>query len=262
MNELEQTPMTIQDYYDKVYPFDKGAETQIDKGGYVKVHLPNHPMNFQGYVLLHRAVMEQAIGRFLYPCEQVHHIDRNRENNDITNLQLYATQRNHLIAEHSNSIFRKDDVVQAVLKSADDPNVSLNDLPCSPVTARKILTHYEKKWVSPATWKGCSEEELRSALKLVGKQGLAKHFGVTYQTIWRRFPHILVERKTPNFLDKHHEEVCKLLLDGLTFRQIATHFETSVTTISATLLRWSTNGDLPIAVVRNVNARPTCKLRL
>lgn len=37
---------------------------------------------------LHIVLIEQTIGRKLLPNEVVHHIDKNRENNDISNLQL------------------------------------------------------------------------------------------------------------------------------------------------------------------------------
>jgi hypothetical protein len=36
----------------------------------------------------HRAVAEQMLGRKLLPNEVVHHKDRNRRNNDPTNLQV------------------------------------------------------------------------------------------------------------------------------------------------------------------------------
>ena len=160
-------------------------------------------MAFEGAVLHHRAVMEEAIGRFLYPCEQVHHIDGDRGNNKIENLKLYATQRNHLLEEHSHSRLNDEELVKKVLEAADDPAVPLHALPCAPATARKILKHHGKDWTPVSSWKGCSEEELQDALVKVGKKGLPEFFGVSYQTIWRRFPHILAERKSANYLDAH-----------------------------------------------------------
>jgi transposase-like protein len=66
--------------------------------GYVMVRTaPDHPMramrNQMGYVLEHRLVMAEHLGRPLTPSETVHHIDGDKKNNDIANLEL--RQGNH-----------------------------------------------------------------------------------------------------------------------------------------------------------------------
>lgn len=43
----------------------------------------------RGWILEHRYIMEQIMGRALYKWESVHHIDGNRANNDRTNLELW-----------------------------------------------------------------------------------------------------------------------------------------------------------------------------
>lgn len=44
--------------------------------------------NKKGNVKVHRAIMEEHLGRKLSPDEVVHHIDGNKKNNDISNLKV------------------------------------------------------------------------------------------------------------------------------------------------------------------------------
>lgn len=79
--------------YDRHYAWKGGRF--IDNNGYVNISVPPEwpyraIMCHQGKnrVLEHRKVMADAIGRALLDSETVHHIDGDKLNNDLSNLQL------------------------------------------------------------------------------------------------------------------------------------------------------------------------------
>lgn len=58
--------------------------------GYVTVFMPDHPhAQRTGYVMKHRHVVEQQIGRLLQPNERVHHKNGQRDDNRPENLELW-----------------------------------------------------------------------------------------------------------------------------------------------------------------------------
>lgn len=63
--------------------------------GYYYRYIPEHPKTSKmGYVAEHRYVMENQIGRYLEKDEVVHHINENKLDNNIENLQL-MTRNEH-----------------------------------------------------------------------------------------------------------------------------------------------------------------------
>lgn len=61
----------------------------ISKGDYLYALVPEHPNSTKnGYVLLHRIIMENHLGRLLTTNEIVHHKDHNKKNNVIENLEV------------------------------------------------------------------------------------------------------------------------------------------------------------------------------
>lgn len=77
----------------------KGGKYRATRG-YVYVYSPNHPSStIQGYVMQHRLVMEQHLGRLLTSEEQVHHINEIKDDNRIENLKLMSGAAEHRV-EH------------------------------------------------------------------------------------------------------------------------------------------------------------------
>jgi len=67
----------------------------VSKGDYTYAIVPEHPTAIKyGYVLEHRIVMENHLGRLLEPDEIIHHRNGDKKDNRIENLSL-TTQQAH-----------------------------------------------------------------------------------------------------------------------------------------------------------------------
>lgn len=82
----------------------KGINHPAWKGGkfknstkYTEIYAPEHPnCTKQGYMLEHRLLMEKHLNRYLTKEEIVHHINEDRSDNRIENLQLCANHSEHM----------------------------------------------------------------------------------------------------------------------------------------------------------------------
>lgn len=68
----------------------KCRKGRLDNGhGYAEIYMPNHPnARANGYILEHRLIMSEHVGRPLCEGEVVHHINGNTHDNRIENLAL------------------------------------------------------------------------------------------------------------------------------------------------------------------------------
>ena len=70
----------------------KGGKDSIAVNGYIWCYVGRrYPGHFNGRMLKHRYVMEQFLGRSLRREESVHHKDGNKNNNDLSNLELWQS---------------------------------------------------------------------------------------------------------------------------------------------------------------------------
>lgn len=68
---------------------DKGKSRFITGGGYVATY---HPIT-KKQIMEHRLIMENHIGRPLRPEESVHHLNGNKQDNRIENLELWSSSQ-------------------------------------------------------------------------------------------------------------------------------------------------------------------------
>lgn len=72
------------------HPSWKGGKIK-DSHGYTLVYVPHDPRaNCGRYMKEHIIVMEEKLGRNLFPNENVHHKNGNRSDNRIENLELWV----------------------------------------------------------------------------------------------------------------------------------------------------------------------------
>lgn len=88
-------------------PAWKGGATYFRKhGNYKPIKYVRCPVDCidmarkDGYVMEHRLIVAKAMGRLLLRHEVVHHEDHNPQNNTLSNLSLFASNKDHKLYEH------------------------------------------------------------------------------------------------------------------------------------------------------------------
>ena len=94
-------------------PSEKCPFYTITSTGYKMLRKRLHPTaDKRGYIMEHRWVMEQHLGRFLDPKEKIHHLNGNRLDNRISNLHLCTSQSEH-IKKHRNPLNGKFEIIHS-----------------------------------------------------------------------------------------------------------------------------------------------------
>lgn len=98
-------------------PRFKGKINYGSNGQYYAIHTPHHPFaDSKGYVFEHRLIIEKHIKRFLEKTEVVHHINGNKKDNRIENLELLDKKEHDRISAkerwNSKKPFRQKTVNQ------------------------------------------------------------------------------------------------------------------------------------------------------
>jgi len=87
---------------------------------YIYIYSSGHPYaTKEHYVMEHRLVMEKHLGRYLLPTEVVNHINGDKKDNRIENLELVSDRGTHT-REHFSRSFRTRELEEALRKL--DPN--------------------------------------------------------------------------------------------------------------------------------------------
>lgn len=104
-------------------------------GKYFEVFYPDHPKAKQnGCVRLHILIAEEMLGRYLQDQETVHHIDGNTQNNDKSNLMVFATNSDHINYHKMRDAFPRGEYILTYINGVYRCQTLQNFMTQNPIT--------------------------------------------------------------------------------------------------------------------------------
>ena len=176
------------------------ARTWTSQDGYTLEYCPSHPLaspGNRGIFYQHRLVMEQFLDRTLETDEHVHHLDGNRENNSIENLELvpqWLHMQKHAQKTHQNKPINDPELAKTVLEAANSGSILKKDF-CKQAglslpTVSRILAKHNAKWISPIQKRLDPKFVEQTLLQYPRKEAL-QILGCSTQHLWNQFPELM-----------------------------------------------------------------------
>jgi transposase len=246
MKKLKKIKIPMEVLFDRVHGCkDEYKRPKHRPLGYILVKCPDHPFaKWSGHVLEHRLFLEKKIGRFLTPVEVGHHLDHDRENNDLNNLVLCKSNLEHMRKYHSKQF---DSVlINQIRKLSGDVSLSRLNIAERLGTTVSCVDRVVLNKLNEIEWTArdehvISESLVEDLLKTNNNKEVAQILGIHVGTLQRKFPKFFYNTKSHGFLEVHKAEILALKNAGLSNAKIAKQFDTNKNTIWAYLQRWEKN---------------------
>lgn len=192
----------------------------VSSHGYVCVYRPSNPAaDKKGYVYEHRVIMEMHLGRYLAPSEEVHHIDHNKQNNDIQNLCILSSSEHHKLHRHEQ-LLKKEKTKEQIRCPICNKKISLNARRCKECSNKHRVSKCPSR---EELYKILFVNNLTSASILLGVSTSAirkwiKKLGVKYTPKWnssakgKRYTQeerLRMSNKIKAFYETHPKKWCK-----------------------------------------------------